>query len=683
MYDLREVSPIWQAYTEAFGALFSPNIIDESEVEIEAERLYPHRQEISWDWYVRARCVFDRRSDDHFIERILGDYLFGEDPRRLIYLHGHTGAGKSTLIRYFFAYYIPFVFRLNPARLAKLVLVKIPLSYMNGHDIELEWDARVCDFLYREFPELESPIFLQNLARHILYPSNGMGRSLVMGPDGVLRAEGYTARFINDVEARIQRTFSSVDPESVISWLDDDISPVKGLSVGKLFNSNVIQLLAAHYNYEFVFIVDNIDDIPSEIQFETCRLVKQKMQAYAPYANTRFIIATRDNFLEPVMTETLPISAQFHHSILRLPPLPFGDVLRLRKTVFFDPLREKGDRCVRLQSRIFIQVEYLEDFLEAVFTTFDNVQQLTQFYRLCNNNTRRMLDIVRTAFESPHIDIQLLSDAIRAATKEGESVRKAVAQKFAASHRVVDLLVRGTNRIIDVKSKIHLPNIYFSGSANHYSSTLCRPFLLAMVVNESSISYTIIEKNLLALGHPKELIASAAQSLLNMQLVFSAQGFRLPQDREGREKMVFEHRDLPFGRYLLYELANSLVYLQGMAYVTPLEVSFRNRIVLAEKVGDPVAEVRDRIGAASALYQQLSKDVLAQIQFINSNSECDRLWVLFGKYGLGEIISEIREHIIEELTRIAKSNPELVHGISFSNFFPKIKVTNSLGEDDK
>lgn len=676
LYELGEKSPLWEAYPQAFERMFAlPNDIDEDHQETEADRLYPKpKQRLSWDWYVSERWTPAGVAKKHSTEKKLYDLLFGDSPHRLVYFHGHTGSGKSTLLRYFFTYFLPEVKQLPRSRLAKLVPLKIPLSYMTADELEREWDARVFDFLYREFPELGTEQFLRNVARHISYPIDGLERTLEMGSDGELQPEGHPPRFVKDVESRIRATLKAIDATSVVKWLAEDISVVKGLSVGKLFNRKVVQVLANHYGYEFVLIVDNIDELPSDIQTEICRLVGERMRAYAAYPRVKFIIATRDNFLEPVMSETLQVTRRFHHRLLSLPPLPFGDVLRTRKRVFFDPLRGAGAGRIKLDEWVGAQVGYVDEFIEAVIGTFDNVKKLTELYKLSNHSTRRMLDLVRAVFESPRVDRELVVRTIRAATGDGAAIRQEAGEEFVATNRIIDALVRGSNRLVALKGRIQLPNIYYAGAANHYSSTLCRPFLMAMVFSEDTISYKELEGNLSDLGHRSGVVATAAQKLLEMQIIFSAQGFRLLKGPRERARMVFEHRELPFGRYLLYDLGASLRYLQAMGYITPMSPAHRERIVVAEKVGDPVEEFRDRIGSAAALYHQIRSDMRAQIRYVEEHGERDRLERILDRYGLPDLLENIRARVTSELKRIAGTEPKLVSGLIFAKLFPKLVV---------
>lgn len=666
-------STIWEAYGPGFEAVFrEPYGIDEDRRGADAEKMYSrHVAPLDWSWYETKRLRTEGITGSHFSESLLFNALYGEFPQRLVYFHGHTGVGKSTLLRYFFSHYVPNHANWDEGRLDRFVPVKIPLAFYDPRELEHEWDDRVFMFLYNEFEELTQEPFIRNVARHLAYPVESSKRELILSDSGELVPEGFRPGFVRDTENRINSTFVGIDRKSVVDWLRTKIAVIEDLPLGVLFNRSVIQVLARYYGYEFVFAVDNIDDLPSDIQSEICRLVSIKMRAYTPYPTVKFIISTRDNFLEPILSETFPVAQRFHHMMLDLPPLPFGLVLSRRKTSFFDPLMDKASKTIELSGGVTVRVEHIDTFIDAVFSVFDNVKPITDLHQLSNHSTRRMLDIVRSVFESPHIEVGLVADIARASTREPKVDVGDLATKFISINRIVDSLVRGTNRLVARKEKATLPNIYFSGFGRHYSSTLCRIFILSIVVTDEEISYEDLEKHLLALDHPPDTITAAVANLLQMRLVFSSQGFQLRKDRVERKLQMLERRELPFGEYLLDHLGVSLRYLQGMAFVTPMEAEFRKQVVVPEELGGEVEEFRSRILAASALYRQIDADLSAQLMFIRQAGEgAERLARLMDRYGLRDIADNIHDAIRSELHAIGRRSPTLLTGINISDLFP-------------
>ncbi len=666
---------IWNAFPEAFEKLFrSPNGIDEDHVDDEAERLncLPNG-ELNWDWYVPYRLNSKKITSKYSSEEKIYSNLFSDDPKRLIYLHGHTGCGKSTLIRFFFTHYLSKIKKLSDERLSKMVTVKIPLSFFNIDALEAEWDDRVTNFLYKEFSELEDEKFIKNLARFIAYPIDNKNRFLRMNEHGILEAVGHASRFSKDIEQKVA-SLKSIDAVSVWKWINSTFKIVKNLTIGSGFNKKIIQLLAKHYKYEFFFVVDNIDDIPESIQFEICRLVNSKMRAYTPYPLIKFIIATRDNFIEPIMSETLPIARQFHQNLEALDPLPFGEVLRARKRTLFDPMITSKSQMINISKSISMTVNHIDKFLIYVFRAFDNHEKLTDLYMLSNHSTRRMLDIVKSLLESPHYERELKYEIAISSTSDGKEIRKNTAMNMISIDRLIDSIVRGTNRLVAIRSRSYLPCLFCSSKANHFSSTLCRMFILSIINNEDSISFYDLFNMLKELGHKSVTIDKSIQDLLKMQLIFSTKGFYIPSDIQKRNQMLLEEGELLFGQYLLYDLSCSLRYFQAMGYVTPLEPKYSELIIISEEIGNSIDDFSDRMTSAKALYNQILYDFIKQRNFVENIEDQEykkRMFRVIERYSLFEIIEHIRVNLTRELYRIIKKNPDMKEGLEIEKIFPK------------
>jgi len=289
-------SALWAAYEDGFTAMFRQPETEGAVVGqmTRAVRLYKlGAEEKNWDWYVSTRLSVSGGTGQSLdAEKALFDRLYGEASERLVYLHGHTGVGESTFLSYFFSEYVPRRSGWSTEGLRHFVPTKVPLAFPTAARLEEQWDEAVYEYLYVQFAELEQMTFLRNLARHISYPRDGSGRYLRRGDDGELEGVGYSAKFVQDVEGRINQTLKRVDKASVHKWLRDEISTIPNQSAGELFNRPVIQVLSEYYGYQFTFVVDNIDDLPSEIQTEVCRLIHAKMLAYYPYPGIRFVIST-------------------------------------------------------------------------------------------------------------------------------------------------------------------------------------------------------------------------------------------------------------------------------------------------------------------------------------------------------------------------------------------------------
>jgi hypothetical protein len=667
-------SALWAAYEDGFVAMFHH---PETETAVagqttSAVRLYtPGAEEKNWDWYVSTRLsVSGGKGESLHAEEALFDRLYGETSARLVYLHGHTGVGKSTFLSYFFSEYIPRRSAWSTEDLRHFVPTKVPLAFPTAARLEEQWDEAVYEYLYAQFAELEEMQFLRNLARHISYPRDGSGRHLRREANGELGGVGYSEKFVQDVEGRIHQTLKHVDKASVHKWLQDEISTLSSQSAGELLNRPVIQVLSEYYGYRFTFVVDNIDDLPSEIQTEVCRLIHAKMLAYYPYPGIRFVISTRDNFLEPVYTQTFPASQGFHEHLFELAPLPFADVLRARKGAFFDPIAKGTRGQVYLDAAKRIGVRDIDGFIDSVALAFNNTDTLVGLHRLANHNVRVMLDLVKLTFQSPHLTKGLLADVATAATHAGAGNRAEVAGAFVAENRILDAVVRGRNALVEVRGKSLLPNVFDSGSERHYSSTLTRLFVMALVWADGVISYPAAQDILSALGHPEQTVTAAISDLLRMKVVFCSRGFLLHEAPEERAKQTLEHRDLPLLGSLLEEVAGALRYMQAVAYVTPLESQFLGRVVVPSTVGDEVTEFRSRVAAASALYDQVRADLRAQLGFIAASSDRARLERICGRYGFVEVVDNIRATAVRHFNNIQSQH--LKAGMTAAELFPRV-----------
>jgi len=670
-FELEGNSPVWIAYEEAFTEMFSrEDGAGHERHESTAIRLWcPEHERGNWDWYITQRLLSGKLGSPQETEKKLYTRLYGDHPCRLVYLHGHTGVGKTTLLRYFFSEYIPHLSGMSPERLKTFVPTNIPLAYVTEESIEQEWDVRVYDYLREQFEELSSLTFLRNVARHIAYPET-RGRVLVMDEKGNLAPKGFSDHLVQSIEATIFG-LDTVDPRDYLDWIDSEVAVTSDLSLGIKFNRPVIQVLAQHYGYEFTFLVDNIDDLPGTIQETICRLVNQKMRAYANYASIRFIIATRDNFLEPVLTQTYPAAQGFNHAAMNLPSLPFSQVLRARKKSFFDPLADKGGKWISLFADVGGAVVDLDGFMESVFDSFDNVGKLNELYCLANHNTRMMLDMVCTVFKSPHIDSYLLSDVLRAASRDGTPIRKRVGESFISTNRIIDAIVRGQNLLIARRAENLLPNVFGSGSSNHYSSSLCRVFVLAILIDEEWIPYGMLARILNSLGHPETAVRRAVTTLMEMKVIFSTDGYRLHEESIKRAEQPLETRDLPLAEYLLSDLMGSLRYLQGMAYVTPLHGRYLEMIKTPDKIQEPVRDLAHRLAAASALYKQLRADMHSQLQFARSAEDSSDLLRLMTRYGFCAVLENMHAQILNEHRKIRSVGTNT--GIDIHRMFPAIQ----------
>lgn len=253
-----------------------------------------------------------------------------------------------------------------------------------------------------------------------------------------------------------------------------------------------------------------------------------------------------------------------------------------------------------------------------------------------------------------------------------------LAATFVSEGRLQDTLVRGNNALVSTKNTAVLPNIFQSARRNHFSSTLCRLFIMSIVIIDEPIPYLELEQHLSDLGHPQYVIRRATDGLLKMRLVFSSRGFRLPKKEEELDQVTIENRDMPVAEHLMRYVGVSLRYLQGMAFVTPLERQFRSIVEVPEALGDDLSTFHMRIRCASALYMQIRSDWHAQKRFIDSRKEdADRLVRLISRYGLAELLENIQLTCLAQLAAIGRRSPELTEGLDFEALFPSLSQEHS------
>jgi len=290
---------------------------------------------------------------------------------------------------------------------------------------------------------------------------------------------------------------------------------------------------------------------------------------------------------------------------------------------------------------------------------------------------RKMIDIVKAIFRSPQIDYEMLKKIIIQSSRDGQEDPDYVAKPFIASNRIIDILVRAANILVATKSMSILPNIYFSGgNKDHYSSTLCRIFILCIVNTGENISYLDLEKKLLEFGYPLETIIKTVNDLCEMQIIFSNLGGSLRfDDPDTLKKQKLQKRDLIFGEFFLDHIAPSLRYMQRMSYITPLSDKFYSLVKIPNRIDEDLEDFEDRVECASALYKQVKLDMENQIKYIKKMPNSDELFRYFTYHGLHYIVDDIHEYIIKDLERIRIYNK----GPSISKqkinvWFPKISI---------
>jgi len=677
LYETEQVSPIWEAYQPAMEAMFDKREKD-AEIGIAESNICIYKYgepAIDWSWYVNQRYDANRFSRVHEKEEQLYKIIFLNDGDPTIHIHGHMGVGKSTILYYFFKHYIPYVKKWDANELEHLIPVMVSMKYANVEVLEKNWNKRVTDFLYDRFPEMTNKAFLFEVARSI-YPKRLKGEN----GDLLETVDEKDRDFVKDTEFRIKAALERID-RATVPYRINELFERNG-DTGQ-FNCKAIILLAMKYNYRFIFIVDNLDPLPDEMQQEISRLVKDKIRSYQETKNIKFIITARESFFDTTRRETYSISFGEQTQMLNIPSLSFASVLKQRKTAFFDPKREVGKELViNVENGISVKLANPERFIEKVFERFDNVNNLTNLHMLANKNIRAMLSLVGMVLKSPHLTREEIGIIVEQATQKNErmtmeerNISETDLDRYVHKYRMIDALLRSTNHLVAKVEDPYLrtPNVYLSSTMDHFTSTLTRLFVIAIINARKEILYNDLLNQLSDLGHEPSLIKKAVEDLMEFSVLFTNRGLRVEDNEEKRAGQKLEKRDLPYSDFLLEEIAPSLRYMQAMAFVTPMEDKYVKMVEVPKTISTGIKGFNIRLKAAAALYQQVRDDMASQIDYVNSHRDKARLTRIMERYSFQRIIDGIRENVRFDFEDIKKHSPTLVAGIDFEDLFPPLR----------
>ncbi|MCD4829338.1 MAG: hypothetical protein K8R90_07945 [Candidatus Cloacimonetes bacterium] len=671
-YQTKIKSPIWEAYSNAFEGMFKDlqnnNRLDLSPLSHERSNNGFERN-FSWDWYVphtEATISLRKGHSSHHeddlkrwtnSEESFFDILF-EKNTRLVDVIGYTGLGKSTFLHYFFLKYLPDkvdsesgVEENSIVDLNKLAVVNIPLIFTSVEAIMGEWNSEVNNFLWTRFSELSTKVFWKSLLRSNLYLHHDFEFEVV---NDELKVRPPTDPNLVDYYQDSEELVNSIDnrrntKNSFKKWYRD-LSTWRSTEydIGYDMNLQIIRMLSKYFGYTFLLIIDNIDQVHKMQQDRILEIIQLKMRLYQDYKNVKLIIAVRDSFYEPVLSNTYVASYGRNRKPFHLPAMNLRIVLEIRKERLFDPLKGNCSR-MSIVNNTEVEVSNVDNFLEALFMFFDDAaDNYHELYQLANYNIRRMLKIVQYYIESPHMSLPLIHDISRLSMTcpPNRTETKQIVHKLLSFERLVDVLIRHSNYLVDIKSDSLMPNLFNSGSAEHFSSTLTRLFTIWIVNRESSVSVDEVIANLESFGHGKAAIEREINKLLEMQLIFSNMGNDIANNPKRRNQML-ETRDLPCGRYIINHVIGSLYYIQRYAYITPMRSDLLEDVYLPESSSEKI-DFKKRMMGASALYKQLESDFINQYEFVagyqKENPQC-RVLNKFNYYGFFQIIKQIHSQI--------------------------------------
>jgi len=660
--------PFWNACAEAFEAMFRP-------VAHDLDRIAPHsysandrnaddedltpsaRAESDWGWYVTERVGYDLdvyppyHYEAQLYQWFLKAHTYPGKP--ILLVHGRTGIGKTTFIRYFFHHYLP---KTNPLLADNTygLRMSMPVTGLSRERAENEFDHSVYKFLTSTFTSGQSNLTDTNTLIQMACLEHGN------------RPEDLD--FFTNVKPPPAAT-----PEQ-LRWIREvavgrDTRTVMPVSDFADFNRLAIQYLSAiRPLLRFVFFLDNVDHLPADIQIFSWLMARKKMHWVNTFSNVSFIIAVRSYLLDNDATKENVFRA-YQGQVQQLPLHAPGlyAVLLARKRALFDPivpynLSSPSARryCFTFPGRQ-IPIPCPNSLASALINQFKDTK-IDQFAcRLTNFDVRQGIEIAATLFSYPFFDWSHLANAsyeqfLKISDGKHIPVEAAVqdcdAKRLVSNEKVLDALLRKDNHL----SAAGLPffdNVFAVGSGDYFCNSLCKLFILAIIkCGTERIQY--VREVLLLLGHKDGTIQKGIQRLLNCNIITSKSGIDLMQ----HEVMEVSPDDTTLCEYYYMELSRRLFYVQAMAYITPLDERFRDQVPLPSTIDRDDRTFRARVTAAHVLLQQIDADIARQKAYIEGLQDTEvqrRCNAYCQQYDFLNTGRKIKDGIRRDLENIANS----------------------------
>jgi hypothetical protein len=640
--------PFWKALEKGLEAMFAPTAPDLDRIDpvtasqAATDPLSPSMRATvtDWAWYTPKRISCDNATDeyeDHYFEEELYRWLCEADGgafKQIMLLHGRTGIGKTTFLRYFFGKYLR---ERDVKRAGKTYALRIsvPVVAETKERAEDEFDHKVYQYLIETFRDgsfdLGNPANLIEMAC-IEFPRREQERkyfSEVQPPPA-----SYPEQLVWVRKYVVGRGEEPESTTSASNWAD--------------FNRMAIRYLCSvDPELRFVFILDNVDHLMPSMQKCAWLLARHKLSWIKLSHRVFFIIAIRSYLLRNAEKESTIQAYTGKVQEIGLYPPSLYEVLHKRKVAYFDPCYPRRDPhsdaivIVRLtHDGRTVPIYCANELLDSVLLAFKEREKDLFVAGLANFDLRQGMDMAKAVLQYPFYDWGSLAQIV----ERQYAAHAAEGGGLISEKRILDALVRRNNYLCE-PSLSFFDNVFMVDESDHYANSLCKLFLLIMVepmpCSLEKISSVLVK----ALGHPELMVKRAAATLLNCNIITSPQGVSI----EGHNITELDSKETELCRRYLESLCCTLYYVQGMAYCTPMESKYATELPLPKMINEDDRIFADRVRAASILVQQVEADMSRQVDYVGQDNERIKA---YHSYPFHEVVGRIKAGISRDLIAI-------------------------------
>jgi hypothetical protein len=581
------------------------------------------RSSTGWDWYVKERIspylkdlVIERKLPENQLLEFL-DQNKNKNTKQILLIHGDTGHGKTTFIINFFKNWLP---RNNPELAEKLCVIRISISHTtSGNDLEDDFDHQVrfalneiADFIYEDK-------HLLNIAKlDWSYDLEWQNKLLKKYPIGTSEKEK-----IDWVKSSIGR--GSIN-DANNEWHD--------------FNRLAINYLTNVLNWNFVFILDNIDQTPKDFQEKAFVLARHKLDWMTNSKNLYYILCVRSYLINKAEKECICAAWDDKHDIKIYPP-PIDYVLNSRLKYFIAKLPKivqvrPSEYIKHDKTNIELQVtkEAIVIIIQDCIRKFGDVNINLALSLLANYDVRQQLKMVRACLQSPRINwYKPFSLLTGSTTPYGINY-----------YELFSGIMNQDNTLCPPNDQQFFKNIFSFDQGDHFSCTLNCYYILKLLSKGAQTIEEIVS-TLCLLGHSKGKTMKTIQLLLLANIITSKDGIYI--DEHKIKVIEIDHQNSTIGLVYLEILPFELRYLESMAYLTPLTKELKESLPIPYR-NNMIMDFDNYILATSILLKQIEKDENDQINFAKTNG----VYHLLEENELMPFVKKIKSSIIKTLSEM-------------------------------
>ncbi len=399
-----------------------------------------------------------------------------------------------------------------------------------------------------------------------------------------------------------------------------------------------------------VIVWDNVDQCPRDIQIKCLQLAHHKLK-WIP--KQKIIVPVRDYTFSRAETE-LTVAGYEYTSVRHSPP-PTCEVLNLRVGLAQSAIdRDLVDQTRVDLGGVAVTLAHGKEFLSKVVGDLSEQRLSQTCEQLSNGSIRFQLELARYALRSAYLTRDLVLEALRR-----HYVRREPDHFLVPYHRFLEGILTGGSdqcyRIFSFEDSL-LINMFDAGEPDAHFNTLNRHHV-AKIATHASLGVHVDEviSNLERLGHSRACTEATIREFLATGMLWSEEG--AAEDFPARISKVIPTDST---RCYMTEVVHSLVYVQHMGLVTPLEDRYRKHIV-AWPMGDEKTTLLQRMQSAAALLRQLSSDEAAEWEIVRGSADAQ---ATHQEFGLGRVSAAIAGSMLNQISAIRRSSASREGGVN-------------------